>query len=184
MNDMKDNSHFSLYQWILNSFRGEIVDKPTTVQFLNSDVLVSPILGEVKVILENSFGTPYEDEFFTDNFGVMHFYSVENGKVVSYLTYRTFESTLYNVCTKPDKRRTGSARALLKYTLDILESDTVYLYVDNYNVDARRLYESVGFTYVMKELTDTNTEPEVQLMMKHERSLLKMLWKLLYRCSN
>jgi ribosomal protein S18 acetylase RimI-like enzyme len=133
------------------------------------------IMDEVQIILEKSFDMAYEDEYFMENENYMHFYAIHDGKVVSYLTYNAYESTIYNVCTSPEKRRRGYTKTLLRYAIDTVENDTVFLYVDEWNMSARWLYEKLGFTYIFKGRDE--------LLMRHKRGWLTRLLRFL-SCKN
>lgn len=166
----------SLQKWIQIRFQEGI--KKTPVQCLNNTVLEWDLLNEVRTILEKSFDTTFDDEDLIANKDYLHFYCVEDGKVVSYLTYDIDKFTIYNVCTSPDKRRTGYASALLRYALNVIKSDIVYLYVDDWNTGAKSLYENLGFRFVM--IVNYTEQNEVKFLMRYNRNVLQKMWQLLF----
>ncbi len=110
-------------------------------------------LAEVMIIERRSFATPWEERTFR---GLMRRPSAAlmvaevEGRVEGFavIWFAADEGELGDLAVRPERRRAGIARELLRRSIDEAERRhirSLYLEVRASNLAARRLYESAGF---------------------------------------
>lgn len=124
---------------------------------LTIEPLSSPAeLDDVLAIEQVSFTNPWTREMYLadlENRGVSFVYLARNGgrRVVGYCSFWRIADELHvnNLAVRPEHRRTGVARAILRRVIDDnarTGARRAFLEVRASNDAARRLYETVGFT--------------------------------------